>query len=71
MKYDWSAMIFLKLKIKLREKMMKKSKYDKITIWRIVLETETGEKIEFDTDIPLSISDRIDDMVREFYETTF
>ena len=50
---------------------MKKSKYDKITIWRIVLETETGEKIEFDTDIPLSVSDRIDDMVREFYETTF
>ncbi len=45
--------------------------YGKIESWRIVLEDEHGQVIEFGTDIPLSISNPIDEIIRETYETTF
>ncbi len=45
--------------------------YGKIESWRIVLEDEHGQVIEFGTDIPLSVSNSIDEMIRETYETTF
>lgn len=45
--------------------------YGKIESWRIVIEDEHGQVIEFGTDIPDSISNLIDELIREFYETTF
>ncbi len=50
---------------------MDKNEHDKIESWRIVLENEAGQEIEFGTDIPLSISNSIDEMIRETFETTF
>ena len=44
---------------------------DKIESWRIVLEDEGGQVIEFGTDIPDSISNSINALIRESYETTF
>ena len=44
---------------------------EEIELWRIVLENEAGQEIEFGTDIPLSVSNSIDEMIRETYKTTF
>ncbi len=50
---------------------MDENEHGKIESWRIVLEDEHGQVIEFGTDIPLSVSDPIDELIREIYETTF
>ena len=46
-------------------------KIAKIESWRIVMEDENGQVIEFGTDIPESISSPIDNLIRESYKTTF
>lgn len=45
--------------------------YSKIDSWRIVLEDEHGQVIEFGTDIPDSLSSQVDELIQGSYETTF
>ena len=42
-------------------------KESKITLWRIMMENEKGEIVEFNHDIPDGLAKQIDELIAEFH----